>query len=170
MATQKKIDLVNKLTDKVSKAKSIVFADYKGITHKQLEELRRALRAVNAEMVVTKNRLMIRALGASGEKAKETLTQETAAVFSYTDEIAGVKELVKFFKAISLGKTKGGMLGSELLTAQQVSSLANIPSKEILLSQMVGNMQAPIRGLHYSLSWNLNKLVWALNSIREKKQ
>lgn len=170
MATQKKIDTVHELTDKVSKAKSIVFADYKGIKHKQLEELRRNLKSVDAEMMVSKNRLMIRALGDTGEAAKETLVGETAVVFSYKDEVAGVKELTKFFEAVAMGKTKGGLLGSTILTAKDVVRLASLPSKQALLGKLAGQLQAPIRGLHYSLSWNINKLVWALNAVKGTKK
>lgn len=169
MATQKKVETVNELTEKVKKAKSIVFAEYKGIKHKQLEELRKNLKNANAEMMVSKNRLMLRALGDSADTVKDTLVGETAVVFSYGDEVSGVKELTKFFEAIALGKAKGGLLGTTLLTAQDVAKLAKIPSKEVLLAKLAGQLQAPIRGLHYSLSWNLNKLVWALNAVKGKK-
>lgn len=169
MATQKKQDMVRSLTDKVSQSKSIIFADYKGIKHKQLEELRKALHAAEAEIVVTKNRLMLRALGDTGKELEQTLTSETATLFNYGDEVAGLKLLTKFLKEVNLGKTKGGLLGKKVLSEKEVLTLATIPAKEVLLGNLVGQMQAPIRGLHYSLSWNLNKLVWALNGIKEKK-
>jgi large subunit ribosomal protein L10 len=170
MATQKKTDIVNELTEKVKKSKSIVFAEYKGIKHKQLEELRRALRKVDAEIVVSKNRLLLRALGEQGEGVKDTLQNDTAALFSYGDEVTGVKELAKFFKAATLGKTKGGILEGKALSEADVNKLAALPSKQILLGQLVGQMIAPLYGLHHSLSWNINRLVWGLNAVKEKKQ
>lgn len=169
MATAKKIATVEEMTVKVGKSKSIVFAEYKGLKHKQLEELRKALKKVNAEFMVTKNRLMVRALGDVGAKAAPELNGDTAAVFSYQDEVAGVKELIKFFKAANLGKTKGGVLGDRVLTPAEVVTLSQIPGKEILLGRLVGQLNAPVSGLHHALSWNINKLVWALNGIKEKK-
>ena len=62
MATQKKIDTVTLLTDKISRAKAMVFVDYRGLKHKQMEELRKNLKKVEAEFTVAKNRLMKRAL------------------------------------------------------------------------------------------------------------
>lgn len=169
MATQKKIDKVNALTDKVGKAKSIILADYKGMKAKQLEELRKNLKKNDAELVIAKNSLMKRALGDSAQALTETLTQETAVVFSYKDEVAGVKELFKFLKVVNMGKAKGGLLSGKMLTAKEVETLSNLPSKEVLLGKLVGQLQAPISGLHHALSWNINKLVWALNSVKEKK-
>lgn len=169
MATQKKIETVTELTEKVQKAKSIVFADYKSLKHKQLEELRKNLKKNNSEIVIAKNRLLLRALGDRADSVKETLTNETAAIFNYQDEVSGVKILMKFFKDASIGKAKGGLLGTHVLTDREVVTLADIPSKEVLVSKLLGQLQAPLYGLHYSLSWNLNKLVWALESIKQKK-
>jgi len=169
MATQKKIETVQEMTEKVNNAKSIVFAQYQGIKHKQLEELRKALRKANAELVVSKNRLLLRALGEQGQVVQDVLQNDTAAVFSYVDEVAGVKELNKFLKSVNLGKTKGGLLNGQALSEKDVNNLAELPSKDVLLGKLVGQMIAPLYGLHHSLSWNINKLVWSLNAIKEKK-
>jgi len=169
MATQKKIDTVKELSDKVEKSKSIVFAEYKGIKHKQLEDLRKALKKVDSEIVVSKNRLLLRALGDAGNGVKDVLENDTAALFSYKDEVAGVKELAKFFKVISLGKTKGGLLGTKVLSQKEVEQLASLPSKEVLLGKLVGQLISPVYGLHQALNWNLNRLVWALSAVKEKK-
>lgn len=169
MATQKKIDTVQELTDKITKAKSLVFADYVGLKHKQLEELRKKMRGVDAEFVVTKNKLMERALGTKAASVKDHLKAATATIFSYKDEVSGLKELLKFFKAANVGKTKAGMLGETVLSDADVTRLAKIPGKEILLGQLAGQLKAPITNLHHALSWNINKLVWALHSIATKK-
>lgn len=170
MATQKKIDTVTELTDKVGRAKSIVFTDYRGLKHKQMEELRRALKKVEGEIVVAKNRLMKRALADRAESISSELSESTAALFSYGDEVAALKELTKFLKAAGIGKTKGGLMGETVLSGQDVERLSQLPGKDALLGKLVGQLNAPIQGLHYALQWNLNKLVWALNGIKEKKQ
>ncbi|OGG09664.1 50S ribosomal protein L10 [Candidatus Gottesmanbacteria bacterium RBG_16_43_7] len=169
MPTQKKIDYVTKFTQKIKTAKSIVFADYRGLKHKQLEELRRTLKNADAEFIITKNSLMKRALGEQATKAESMLTHTTATLFSNQDEVAGVKVLLKFFKTSGIGSPKGGFLSGTFLTAQDVDKLAGIPTKAQLLANLAGNLQSPIRGLQYALTWNINKLVWALSSIKNKK-
>src|SRR3990167_5615178 len=175
MATQKKIDTVTEITDRVSHAKSMVFVDYRGLKHRQMEELRKKLKNVEADFTVAKNRLMVRALTSNVKAAlhiggvKLMLTDTTATLFSYADEVAPLKELLKYFKATGFGKTKGGLLGTQVLSDSEVTRLASLPTRTTLLAQLVGQLNAPIQGLHYALSWNINKLVWALNGVKEKK-
>jgi large subunit ribosomal protein L10 len=169
MATQKKIDTVTELTDKASKAKSIVFTDYVGLKHKQLEELRKKLAPVNGEFAVTKNTLMSRALGDRADLAKPMLKQATGTLFSYGDEVTPVKTLLAFFKAAAMGKTKGGLLGTTVLSESDVTKLAALPNKDVMVGMLVRQLNAPIQGLHYALSWNINKLVWALSALKGKK-
>jgi large subunit ribosomal protein L10 len=170
MATQKKIDTVTELTDKVAKAKSIVLADYRGLKHKQLEELRRALKKIDADFSVTKNRLLMRAMGSHKAKAVESqLKDSTAALFAYADEVAPLHVLLKFFKTAGFGKPKGGLLGDKVLTEADVVTLASLPSRTVLLATLVRQLNAPIQGLHDALNWNVNKLVWALNAVKKTK-
>lgn len=169
MATQKKIDTVTSLTDKLSRAKVVVLTDYRGLKHKQLEELRRSLKKTEGEFVVAKNRLILRALGDKAESLKVSLKESTAVLFAFADEVAPLKELLKFFKAAGFGKAKAGLMGSSVMTEAEVTKLATLPSREILLGKLVGQLNAPIQGLHYALSWNINKLVWALNALKNKR-
>ncbi len=170
MATQKKIDTVQKLTDKVKKATSIIFADFRGLKHKQLEELRKAVKKADGEFVVTKNRLMKRALGNSQEAVSENLESSTATLFAYKDEVAPLSAMLAFFKTAALGTTKGGLLGDRVMSAQDVLALSKLPGRQQLLGNLVRQLNAPIQGLHYALNWNMNRLVWALNGIKEKKE
>ncbi len=169
MATQKKIDTVAGLTEKVSKATSIILADYRGLKHKQLEELRKTLKKTDAEFAVTKNRLLLRALGEKAAPIEALLGDATAALFSYADEVAPLKDLLKFFKAAGFGKTKGGLLGKTVLSGPDIEKLAALPARPVLLGTLVRQLNAPIQGLHYALSWNINKLVWGLEAVKNKK-
>lgn len=170
MATQKKIDTVTELTDRVHRAKSMVFVDYRGLKHKQLESLRKSLKTVNADLTITKNRLMMRALADRAQSAHTALSDTTATLFSYADEVVPLKELLKYFKTAGVGKTKGGLLGQTFLSDTDVTRLAGLPNRLSLLGQLAGQLNAPVQGLHYALSWNINKLVWALNAIKDNKQ
>lgn len=167
---QEKIDTVKSLSDTVSSAKSIVFTDYSGLKHKQLEELRKQLKPVQGKYMITKNTLLIKSFGELGEQLKTALTSTTATLFANEDEVGPLKILTKFFKDAGIGKVKGGLLGTRILSEDEVKTLSSLPSKPELLGRLVGQLQAPISGLHYALSWNLNRLAWALNAVREKKQ
>lgn len=169
MATQKKIDAVAQIADKISRTKSMIFADYVGLKHKQLEGLRKSLAKVDAEFSVTKNTLIARALGDKAETAKPMLKHSTATIFSYSDEVSGLKELLKFFKTAGVGSAKGGMIGSTLLSDADVKKLSTIPGREVLLGQLAGQLMAPVQGLHYALRWNLQSLVTVLGNVQKKK-
>jgi large subunit ribosomal protein L10 len=169
MATTKKIETVDKLSQKVTKAKSIIFTDYVGLKHKQLEDLRKQLKKADSEIVVTKNKLLLRALGDKADSTKEMLREATASLFSYADEVAPLKIMLKFFKVTTIGKVKGGLLGQNILSDKDVTKLASLPTREVLLGKLVCQLNAPIQGFHYALSWNLNKLVWALDAVKSKK-
>lgn len=164
MATQKKIDTVTLLTEKISRAKAMIFVDYRGLKHKQMEELRKILKKLEAEFTVAKNRLMLRALGKDLH-----LTDTTATLFAYADEVSPIRELLKYFKTAGVGKPKAGLLGDAMLTEADVTRLSRLPTRTVLLAQLVGQLNAPIQGLHYALSWNINKLVWALNRVKQIK-
>lgn len=169
MPTQKKIETVNELTEKVTKARSIMFADYTGIKHKQMETLRKTLKKNGAEFVVTKNKLIERSLGDSAKSVAAYLKENTGTLFNYDDEVAGLKELLKFFKLVALGTIKGGLLGTTILTDKDIDRLSKLPGKQVVLGQLAGQLKAPLFGLHHALSWNINKLVWGLNAVKGKK-
>ena len=170
MATQKKIDQVKELTTKLEKAKDLVLTDYTGLTHKQLEELRRALKKTQAELTIPKNTLLKRALTEVKKSISDTHLQgATATLFAYADEVAPLKALIKFFKDATHGTVRAGLLGTNELNAAEIERLSTLPSREQLLSQLVGQLEAPLYGLHNALSWNIRKLVWTLDGIKNTK-
>lgn len=180
---QEKEQIVAKLSEKIEKAKGIVFTNYQGLTHKQLESLKKSLKSLNAELVVAKNTLLKIALKSSklgamsSEKISSALQNPTAALFVYDDVIAPLKQIAKTLKLLGLpaspagGPTiKFGILDNQALTGDQLLRLAALPSREVLLAQVVSGLKSPIFGLHRALSWNLQKLVMILKAIENKKQ
>lgn len=157
------------LTDKVGRAKALVLTDYRGLKHKQFEEVRKLLKKLNAELVVAKNRLLLRALANKGKGLEESLQEPTATLFAFGDEISPLKELLKYFKSAGAGKTKAGLLGAQILTSDDVTRLATLPPRNILLGMLASELKAPISGLHRALSWNIQKLVFALKAIETSK-
>lgn len=169
-AITRKAELVGALTDKISKARSIILADHSGITHKQLETLRKAFKKLGGELAVVKNTLFVRAFK---EIHKDTMLPElkdqSAALFAYEDEVAPLKELAKFIKTASVGIIKFGLLGTTVMDEAHVTRLATLPNKQTLQAQLVGQLKSPLYGLHNALSWNIRKLVWTLDAVKSKK-
>lgn len=155
----------------------MVFVDYRGLKHKQMEEIRKKLKKVEGEFTVAKNRLMLKALrsaqgkpsGEKGDSFSRFLSDTTATLFSYAETQAPLKELLKYFKTAGVGIPKGGLMGTTVLSDADVTRLAGLPTRNVLLAQLAGQLNGPIQGLHYALSWNINKFVWAMNGVREKK-
>lgn len=169
----RKADTVSTLQDKLAKAKAFFLADYRGLTHQQLETLKKALKKVEAEFVIAKNTLLKIAIEQSSNKAiepvKEELKNPTAAFFAYGDEISAIKELANFIKVKELPKIKIGFFAEKIAVIEDFQKLATIPNRDVLLSTLVGRMKGPLFGLHYALNWNLQKLATVLSNVKNKK-
>ena len=155
------------LTQKLTDAKSVVFADYKGMTMSQLTQLRRELRGQDAEFSITKNNLLKLAINnAQLSVADEVLVGPVATLFSYDDEITPIKSLTKALKANLIGSVKGGLLSGEFMDQYLINKLATLPSKDELRGKTVGVLVAPLHGIVGVLQANLRNLVYALDQIR----
>lgn len=167
MANVKNTSIVTSLKEKVSRAKSVVLTDYCGLTHKQSEELHRAVKKVEGEFVVVKNSLFKLASTDYGLPST-ALTGPTAVLLSYGDEIAPLKELAKFMKATTLPKIKAGFIEGQILDESGVIELSKLPGKDVMRQQVVSRFSGPIYGLVYSLNYNLQKLVYVLGQIKKE--
>jgi len=172
---QQKSEIVEALNDKISRAKSVVFAQYGALKVKDAENLRRDLKAENSEIYVAKKTLFNIAFKNSGLENLNVRDYDgrVAAVFGYQDEVAPAKVIANFKK----DKEKadkinflGGILESKVISAEQVTALAQLPSKQELYAKMVGSLNAPISGFVNVLAGNLRGLVTVLKAVGEKKQ
>jgi large subunit ribosomal protein L10 len=100
----------------------------------------------------------------------EYLSGPTAVAFGYTDPVAPAKVLVVFVKKVKKTEIKSGVLGTKVINANGVESLAQLPSREQLIAQLAGTLNAPISGLARSLSGIICKLGYALNAVIDQKQ
>lgn len=166
---QQKIEKVAELTDKLTKAKSVVLADYQGMTTVQLGNLRAQLVSTNAEFQVTKNNLLEIALKQAGFDNENEITGSTATLFSYEDEIAPIKVLVKSLKEFDKGAVKQGWLGEKPLLKDDVTKLSQLPSKDELRAKVVGTIAAPLYGLVNVMQGNIRNLVYVVDAIRKSK-
>lgn len=163
---------VTEYAQKLGRSKSVVFADYKGLTMKQLSDLRNKLGEVQAELTVTKNTLFKLALeqvkpeGLARDASASVAGGPTATLFAYEDEITPIKLLVKALKDAQMGQVKGGFLDNQFLDSLAVNKLANLPGKLELQGKVVGLLNAPLSGIVGVLQANLRNLVFALDQIK----
>ncbi|MDD5463828.1 MAG: 50S ribosomal protein L10 [Candidatus Moranbacteria bacterium] len=171
LTKNQKIELVKELTEKIKAAKSTIIVDYKGLQVKDSTELKKSLRAAGVEYIVSRKTLFDIALknaGIEGVSIKK-MEGQVALSFSNLDEVAAAKIIDTFAKTNENIKLLGGVLGQQVMDAAEVKALAKIPSKEQLLGQLVGTLNAPISGFVNVLAGNLRGLVQVLNAVKEQK-
>lgn len=171
LTKNQKIELVKELVEKIKASKSSVFVDFKGLKVKDATELKKFLRAEGVHYVVVRKTLLDIALKNAGVEGVSIKGMEgqVAIAISNADEVAAAKIIDTFAKTNENIKMLGGVLGSQILSAAEVKALAKIPSKEQLLGQLVGTLNAPISGFVNVLAGNLRGLVQVLNAVKEQK-
>jgi large subunit ribosomal protein L10 len=167
---EQKAEQVELLTEKLKKAKVAVLTDYRGLTVTQLHELRGRLRGGDVEYRVIKNTLARRAAEAAGVKALEAeLNGPVAIAFGYDDLSAPAKLINEFVRATRLKlDITGGLVEGRVVSPEQVKQLADMPSRETLLSQLAGTIQSPIARLAGALQTPLSTLAGALESYQKQ--
>lgn len=148
-----KEQIVSEYAEKLAKAKSFVVVDYRGLTVAEDTQLRKELRENNVEYSVVKNRLTLRAMEKAGFTGlDQVLTGPTAVAISYDDAVAPAKVLVTNAKKNNKLEVKGGMVEGKILSVNEINGVASIPAKPVLIAQLLGMLQTPIRGLAVVLS------------------
>jgi large subunit ribosomal protein L10 len=136
--------VIKEVTDLAAKAQTLVMAEYRGITVAGMTELRAKARAADVNLSVLKNTLARRALaGTSFEVAADQMTGPLIYSFS-EDAVAAAKIVAEFAKTNDKLVIRAGVYSGKALDVNGVKELANIPSKEVLLSQLLGLMQSPV--------------------------
>ncbi|MEK4427497.1 50S ribosomal protein L10 [Solibacillus sp. FSL K6-1523] len=137
---------VQEIADKFSAAASVVVVDYRGLTVAQVTELRKQLREAGVEFKVYKNTLSRRAAETVGlEGINEFLTGPNAIAFSKEDVVAPAKIINDFAKKNEALEIKAGIIEGTVASAEDVKALAELPSREGLLSMLLSVLQAPVR-------------------------
>ena len=164
MASEKSLNLkkeeVSKLAEKMKEAKLVLLTDYRGINVEDVTSLRNELRNVNAEYKVIKNNITKRALAECGITGlDEVLEGPTAVIMTNKDYLEPTKAIYKFSKDNDFYKIKGGVVEGKVLTAEEIITLAKLPSRQDLLSMLAGSLLA-----------NISKFAVALDQVRVKKE
>jgi large subunit ribosomal protein L10 len=144
MPTEAKRETVAELREQLSRSRTLIVSEYRGLTVKEIAEIRRSLRKQDVTYRVVKNRLMrIAAADTVGEALDGLLTGPTAIAFG-TDEGATAKAVIDTMKPYRQVRITGGVLGRRAVDADGVTRLASLPSRDVLLSQVAGAFAAPL--------------------------
>jgi large subunit ribosomal protein L10 len=167
----KKEQVVAELHDKLKRASAAILTDFRGMTVAEMVDLRDALAAEQVEYQVVKNTLMRLASKDTSAVVLEPLLKDTCAIaIGYSDPTIPAKVLKKYSKSNDKLKIKGGALGTRLLDLNQVSDLAELPSREELLAKLLGTLNAVPTALVTVLSGVPRAFVCVLAAIQEKKE
>jgi large subunit ribosomal protein L10 len=169
MPTEAKRESVAELREFLSSSRTLIVSEYRGLTVKEIAEIRRALRKQDVTYRIVKNRLMkIAAADTVGEALNPLLIGPTAIAFG-TDESATAKAVIDATRPYRVVTITGGVLGDRAISADGVRSLASLPSREVLLAKLAGGMQAPVATLAGLLAANIRNLGYALSQVRDQK-
>lgn len=148
MPTPKKAETVRELQDLLERANVAIATDYRGLKTSDLTALRRRLREARVEYHVVKNTLARRAAVAANRPAlPEILTGPTALALGFGDEVEAARVLTDYIRTSRLNlPVRAAVLGGRVLDPPGVQSLAALPTREVLIGQVLGGIQAPIAG------------------------
>ena len=170
MNREEKAAVISEFSEGIGQATNAFLIDFKGITVPQVTELRRQVRESGSSYVVIKNTLALIAVKDSPlTQIKDKFTGMTAIAYNTTDAVILAKALTKFAKDVPAVQFKGALLDGLIVPATEIQNIANLPSREELVSKLLYLMQHPIRGLVTVLSANIRNLAVVLDQVAKQK-
>jgi len=165
-----KIEIMREITARLQDDGNAFLMGYGGLTVTEMHELRQAIRPAGGRVMVAKNRMLGKAAASLGwEDLSAFLTGPTAIVTGKGDPSELAKALVAFVKAHEKAAVKGGCLDGRVLQAADVDALSTLPSREVMLSMVVGTVAAPLTQLVGVFNQKLLSLLYVLKAVEEKK-
>jgi large subunit ribosomal protein L10 len=170
MPTEAKRETVAELREAISRSRTFIVSEYRGLKVSELAEIRRSLRKQDVTYHVVKNRLMrIAAEGATGEALSPLLEGPTAIAFG-EDEAGTAKAVLDAMRPYSrVVRIKGGVLGSSRIDTEEVTTLASLPSRPVLQARLAGAIVSPVATLAGLLGANLRNLAYGLQQVHDRK-
>jgi large subunit ribosomal protein L10 len=165
-----KEQLVQEYSDMLGRSQVLIWSQFTAIDVAQMSAFRRQVRANGSEVAVVKNTLLQRALQDKGLPLNDDLMSGPNLVAFVYDDIAATARTLNEFARTSNERFKimGGIVGDKLATAEQIQSLADLPSREVLLARVLGGIQAPISGLAGTLAAVVRGILNVLNARAEQ--
>lgn len=170
MKKEKKFEVVEKIRNNLENAQAVYLVDYSGVDVKKLESVRDQIKALGDSFNVIKNTLVAKATqDTKWANIEDLIEGPNAFAVSYNDPIALAKLLLKAEKSVEKLQLKSAVMYGSVFNHDQIEAISKLPSKEVLLSMLLGLLNAPARGLVSVLAGVLRKPLYALNAIKEKK-
>ena len=170
MPTAQKETLVEEIKDRFAGSQAVILVDYRGLSVKELQQLRVKLRETGAELTVYKNSLTEIAMR---ELALPSLTDylagPTAFIFTGEDPVAPAKALTAFAKAHKALELKGGLVENQVVDADGVKAIASLPSREELIAKLLGTMLNPIAGFARVLNGPVEAFARTVSAVADQK-
>ncbi len=163
--------MVEEIYRQVESSQSMFVANFMGLKAQELEEFRNQLKPLSSDCMIVKNTLLSRAIQkASLPSLDEHLKGPTAVIFGRGDDVAVAKRVMQFIKDHELLKIKVGIVEKNVIAKEQITFLASLPGREVLIAKVVGSLKSPLFALVGVLSALQRGLVVALAAIQEKKE
>ena len=171
MKLEKKQEIVQEIHEKFARSKIVIVTDYKGLDVATISDLRRKLREADIEYRVVKNTLLARASeGTDAEAIKDDFKGPSGVALSYDDPVAPAKVLTQFAKENNKLEIKVGVMGNSVLSVDDIKALSALPSREVLLGQLLSVMVAVPTSFVRVLNAVPQKFLYALQAIKEQKE
>jgi len=170
MPTQRKVEAVEEIAEKLKRTTGLVITDYRGLSVAQLQDLRRRLDAAEIDYLVVKNTLARRAAEAAGFPAlKDGLKGPVAIAFGYDDLSVASRLINEFVRATRLKlDVVGGLVEGRVFSSDQIKQLADLPSRDVLIAQLMGTLQSPVAQLVGIMQTPLQQLLGTLEAYKTK--
>jgi len=166
IAKEQKVAILNQL---FLDSQAVIIADYRGLSVAEDTTLRRKMREADIKYLVSKNTLLNLACKDINAEFGNYLEGPTSVAFA-KDPVVAAKILSEYLKKVKKGSIKAALLDNQLISAEKVEALAKLPSREVLLSQLLGAMQSPLTGFACCAAGILRQLVTVTDKIREQKE
>ncbi len=172
LSKDSKKEILQDLIAKLKESTGVVLTDYQGMNVAQINSLRNELKDEKVEFKVVKNTLLEKA---SEELNVEDLTKDligcTAMVFCSDDGVAPARLLKEYFKKNKLElKFKSGLIDGRVFSPEKIMEIASLPSKDVLIAQMINGVKSPLYSLAFILQWPLRGLIFTLEAVKRQKE
>lgn len=169
MPSQKNVEQLEQIKEKLNRASAVFFVNYQGLSHQQLEEFRMTLSNLDGEIAILKNTLFNIALKEKEINAEEKLNGPHAMIFAYSDPAGVAKALMNFYKQYELPVIKFGVFENAIIEDDKVKAIADLPSRDQLISMLASALQSPMQKLVFDLNYTISNLAMVLKEVEKTK-
>ena len=167
----KKEKVIEELKSEFDKAKAVIFTDYRGLTVAELSELRKLLRNKDIKYKVVKNTLAkIASQGTPISVATDIMKGPAGIAISYEDPVVAAKKVLEYSKKNEKLKVSSGIIEGQLCALEDIKAIAELPTREVMLSMLAGVFQASIGKCLAALNATINSFAYAMNALKTKRE